>query len=168
MSVMASHFTDHMTNCSTAYTGWHQRKHWSTSLALCEGIPCLFNSLSSHIKEKFRSLHYWPFLKGIDWWPVDSPHKGLVMQKVFPCHDVIILQGCHRSWIMSLISLANHYKNIVNVKTPHHCLPVRWNRLIGRFTTQRATQIAKLMRPTWAHLGPVSPRWAPCWPHGPC
>ena len=31
------------------------------------------------------------------------------------------------------------------------------------------------MGPTWvlsashgAHLGPVSPRWAPCWPHEPC
>ena len=24
------------------------------------------------------------------------------------------------------------------------------------------------MGPTWAHLGPVGPRWAPCWPHEPC
>ena len=30
------------------------------------------------------------------------------------------------------------------------------------------TQIAKFMGPTWAHLGPVGPRWAPCWPHEPC
>ena len=22
--------------------------------------------------------------------------------------------------------------------------------------------------PTWAHLGPTGPRWAPCWPHEPC
>ena len=21
-------------------------------------------------------LHYWPFVRGIHWWPVDSPHKG--------------------------------------------------------------------------------------------
>ena len=38
--------------------------------------------------------------------------------------------------------------------------------------TKRAfTQIAKFMGPTWgphgAHLGPVGPRWALCWPHGP-
>ena len=32
----------------------------------------------------------------------------------------------------------------------------------------RTTQIARFMGPTWAHLGPVSPRWAPCWPHKPC
>ena len=24
------------------------------------------------------------------------------------------------------------------------------------------------MEPTWAHLGPVGPRWAPCWPNEPC
>ena len=23
------------------------------------------------------------------------------------------------------------------------------------------------MWPTWVHLGPVGPRWAPCWPHEP-
>ena len=30
------------------------------------------------------------------------------------------------------------------------------------------SQLAKFMGPTWAHLGPVDPRWAPCWPHEPC
>ena len=32
----------------------------------------------------------------------------------------------------------------------------------------RPTQIAKFMRPTWAHLGPAGSIWAPCWPHEPC
>ena len=30
------------------------------------------------------------------------------------------------------------------------------------------TLIARFMGPTWAHLGPTGPRWAPCWPHEPC
>ena len=30
------------------------------------------------------------------------------------------------------------------------------------------TLIARRMGPTWAHLGPIGPRWAPCWPHEPC
>ena len=30
------------------------------------------------------------------------------------------------------------------------------------------TQIARFVGPTWAHLGPVVPRWAPYWPHKPC
>ena len=29
-------------------------------------------------------------------------------------------------------------------------------------------QIIKFMGPAWGHLGPVGPRWAPCWPHEPC
>ena len=29
-------------------------------------------------------------------------------------------------------------------------------------------QIAKFMGPTWDPLGPVGPRWAPCWPHELC
>ena len=30
------------------------------------------------------------------------------------------------------------------------------------------TLIARFMGPTWAHLGPAGPRWAPCWPHELC
>ena len=30
------------------------------------------------------------------------------------------------------------------------------------------TLIARFMGPTWADLGPVGPRWAPCRPHEPC
>ena len=33
--------------------------------------------------------HYWPLCEGIHRWPVDSPHKGPVMRKAFPCYDVI-------------------------------------------------------------------------------
>ena len=28
--------------------------------------------------------------------------------------------------------------------------------------------IARFMGPTWDHLGPTGPRWAPCWPHELC
>ena len=31
-----------------------------------------------------------------------------------------------------------------------------------------SSQTTKFMGPTWAHLGPVGPWWAPCWPHEPC
>ena len=31
-----------------------------------------------------------------------------------------------------------------------------------------ASRIARFMGPTWAHLGPTGPRWAPCWPHEVC
>ena len=33
---------------------------------------------------------------------------------------------------------------------------------------ERYPQTAKFVGPTWAHLGPVGPRLAPCWPYEPC
>ena len=53
--------TDNSVVCSAVYFGLWQIKH-----------------------------HYWPFVSGIYWWLVDSPHKGTVMLKVFPYHDVIM------------------------------------------------------------------------------
>ena len=41
--------------------------------------------------------------------------------------------------------------------------PVTWEAL-----TVMGPQTANFMGPTWGHLGPVGPRWAPCWPHEPC
>ena len=29
-------------------------------------------------------------------------------------------------------------------------------------------QIARFIGPSWGHLGPTGPRWAPCWPHELC
>ena len=54
--------------------------------------------------------------------------------------------------------------------TGHSC------RFVGRLQPVRA-QLDDLMPLPWeqglwgqhvAHLGPTGPRWAPCWPHGPC
>ena len=38
-----------------------------------------------------KSSHHWPFVRAIHRWPVDSPHKGWVMRKAFPCPDVFML-----------------------------------------------------------------------------
>ena len=64
MSVMVSQTTSLMIVYSTVYSGADQRKHESsTSLA---------------------------FVRGIHRWPLDSPHKGPVTQKMFPFDDVIM------------------------------------------------------------------------------
>ena len=42
----------------------------------------------SNNKGCIKAPHHWPFVKGIHWWPVDSPHKGPVMWKVFSYHDI--------------------------------------------------------------------------------
>ena len=40
------------------------------------------------------------FVRGIHWWPVNSPHKGPVTRKTFPFDDVIIAIR-QRSWRFS-------------------------------------------------------------------
>ena len=45
--------------------------------------------VKADLKEKINALHYWSFVRGIHWWPVDSPHKGPVIQKASPYHDII-------------------------------------------------------------------------------
>ena len=42
---------------------------------------CLFKILCGPISEKHQSSHYWPFVRGIHRWPVNSPHKGPVTRK---------------------------------------------------------------------------------------
>ena len=53
-----------ITGKSTVWLGWHQRKH--------------------------QCPRHWPFVGEIHRWTVDSPYKGPVTRKAFPCHDVIL------------------------------------------------------------------------------
>ena len=41
-------------------------------------------------KHNIKGPHCWPLVKGIHRCPVDSPHKGPIMQKAFPFHDIIM------------------------------------------------------------------------------
>ena len=66
MSVMASQITSLMIVYSTIYSGTYQRKHQSSA------------SLA--------------FVRGIHRWPVNSPHKGSVTQKMFSFDDVIMIR----------------------------------------------------------------------------
>ena len=64
MGMMAAQITSLTNIYSTVYSGADQRK-----------------------KSKFVSL---AFVRGIDRWPVNSPHKGPVTRKMLPFDDVII------------------------------------------------------------------------------
>ena len=88
MSAMASQITSLTIVYSTVYSGVDQRKHQSpASLA---------------------------FVRGIHWWPVNSPHKGPVTRKILPFDDVIKPQlyttisqtlGCTAVFYLSLYSI---------------------------------------------------------------
>ena len=47
------------------------------SLASSHALGCLFNSLFK-LTAKYHegSPHYWLFVRGVHWWPLDSPQKG--------------------------------------------------------------------------------------------
>ena len=65
---LAAQITDSTVVCSADFSGLQQRK---------------------------QAKNYWPFLKGIHWWPVDSPHKVPVMWKAFPYYDVTMRVDWH-------------------------------------------------------------------------
>ena len=50
----------------------------------------LFNSLVQSNNKEIIRFHYWPFVRGIHWKPVDSPHKRPVIYIVFLCHNIIM------------------------------------------------------------------------------
>ena len=69
MSPMASQITSLTIVYSIVYSGANQRKHQSSA------------SLA--------------FVRGIHWWPVNSPHKGPVARRMFPFDDVIMKNGAY-------------------------------------------------------------------------
>ena len=58
----------------------------NTTLMIVYSTICSFPNQRRH--QSSASL---AFVRGIHWWPVNSPHKGPVMWKIFPFDDVIIL-----------------------------------------------------------------------------
>ena len=53
-------------------------------------LDCLLNILPRLSAMKRRRPHFWPLVRVNHRRPVDSPHKGPVMEKAFICHDYIM------------------------------------------------------------------------------
>ena len=86
----------------------------------CHGVSnhphmdCLLNRLFSHISKKASKLRVTGLCEGNRRWPVDSPHEGPVMQKIFPFDDIIMkFDG---SMIMLFISKNAHQRWNCNSK----------------------------------------------------
>ena len=55
------------------------------------------------------------------------------------------------------------------LKTTQHGTNMEWYYNYGALNAILIhTPITKFMGQHGAHLGPVGPRWSPCWPHEPC
>ena len=82
---------------------------------------------------------------------------------LYMCKRFGWLKDCwyhHLCWIHFYLPLS------FRVAQPYQCNV--WLQIAPVPVPEVHTQKAKFMGPTWAHLGPVGPRWAPCWPHETC
>ena len=75
--------------------------------------------------------------------------------------------------VMNLTTFCCNKQNIVvglaaRKKTWRTWIPFTGNKLHQTTTKRKLTQMARFMGPTWGHLGPTGPRWAPWWPHELC
>ena len=65
----------------------------------------VLKSFCGPTSKKHQSPHYWPFVRGIHRWPVNSLHKGPVTRKTFPFDNVIM---------PSLVQIIGCYKKATN------------------------------------------------------
>ena len=95
MSMMASQITSVAIVYSIVCSGADQRKHQSsTSLA---------------------------FVREIHRWPVNSPHKGPVMRKMFPFHDIVMYLPHYKWWFIFSRSQNLEFANFVVIVWKFQC-----------------------------------------------
>ena len=70
--------------------GSRQTSPWSLA-ALITSNSTVVELIQANTKESMKTSYYWPFVRGIHWWLVDSPYKRPVMQKALPWHNVIMI-----------------------------------------------------------------------------
>ena len=89
---------------------------WTSRWCHVSGMAYRFTAFSildlqfaqANNKENTQAQCYWPFVRGIHRWPVDSPHNWPVMWKVFPWHDVTwTALAITIWWIMSYLKRAS-------------------------------------------------------------
>ena len=114
MAVMASQITSVLIVYTTVCTGTDQRKHQTPALLA--------------------------FVRGIHRWPVNSPHKGPVMWKMFPFDDIIILNN-HLYRRRSKKTSKLHVTGLCEGNSP----------VTGEFPSQRASYVENVSI-WWRHL----------------
>ena len=92
--------------------------------------PWRFKSPATRLAQADKNILYQ--ICFLSWWTMDSPDKGTVMRKIFPCHDSLMfmntLDGSHHSGANSLHWRHNGCDG-VSIHQTHDCL---LNRLLRR------------------------------------
>ena len=64
--------------------------------------------IQANIKENIKDPRYRTFVRRIQWWPVNSPHRGPVTWKPFPCYGVFMVARGKCVYFDSIASLLSH------------------------------------------------------------
>ena len=108
---------------------------WSISCSYLHSWKATFKITSNERQDVKKSSAHWPFaLQHLS--PLDSPQKGPLMRKAFPCHDVIITNYSMARLFMTWwhreprpLHWRQNGRDSVSNHQPHDCL---LNRLFRR------------------------------------
>ena len=78
------------------------------------GVSIVYSFVQARIKEYIKAPRYWLLVRGIHWWPVNSPHIGSVNLKCFH----LMTSSWFRWWAQWLYSL--RYSQYYQSKTKHN------------------------------------------------
>ena len=67
----------------------------SAVVSQVNSLMIVYSTVYSGVDEKIQSSASLVFVRGIHWWPVNSPHKGPVTWKNIPFDDGIMYQLNH-------------------------------------------------------------------------
>ena len=101
-------------------------EHYSTvimkaTVSQITGLTIVYSGADQRKHQRSASV---PFVRGIHWWSVNSPHKGSVTRKMFPFDDVIMSCAISTGYVSvysifcSAIVLAK-LKSHWNIPTPN-------------------------------------------------
>ena len=127
----------------------HERHVVSNHLS----FNCLFNSLCRSSSNKHQSRHYWPFVRGIHRWPVNSRHKWPVTRKMIPSDDVIMTRT--KPWVNLTLMFELWKKHVFRISVyPRWVSDVNTNPF-SHFVSQFYSEIPEHQALT--HCGLVTP-----------
>ena len=116
-------------------------------------VDCLLSSLFRRRSRKQQYSVSLAFIRGIHWWPVNSPHKGPVTRKMFPVDDVIMSSGDQVTALTPSRCLDMYY---ISMKIDQAITIVTYTCIMLQIYTLLAKKVVtpplKTIKPMWIEL----------------
>ena len=117
-------------------------------------LDCLFNRLFGPTSKKHQSPRYWPFVRGIHRWPVNSPHKGPVTLK----KSFHLMTSSWNMYMTNLFSIPEVAPEVApTIYRVHVCHPPSWHSEL-MMTSSNGT-IFRVTSPLWGEF--TNQLWIP-------